>query len=72
MGSTAVGVASHAGEGQRSDIWRTITALVLDGLSSIHTRRAYSQGLEEFLIWLYEEPAREFNKAAVQRYRVEL
>src|SRR4051812_27574606 len=71
MGSTAV-VTSPAGTGQRDDTWRIITGLVLDGLSSRHTRRAYSQALEEFLIWFYDEPAREFNKAAVQKYRAEL
>jgi site-specific recombinase XerC len=36
------------------------------------TRRAYSQALEEFLIWLGSEPGCAFDKAAVQRYRVEL
>src|SRR5690348_6051789 len=57
---------------QRNDIWSIVTSLVLDGISSRHTRRAYSQALEEFLIWLREQPCRQFNKAAVQRYRSEL
>src|SRR4051794_1717865 len=71
MGPTAV-VVSKA-EGRWNDGgWAIITTLVLDGLSSRHTRRAYSQALEEFLIWFYDEPAREFNKAAVQKYRAEL
>ena len=47
-------------------------SLVLDGLSSPHTRRAYEQALDEFLIWLCADTARPFTKAAVQRYRTEL
>jgi len=45
---------------------------VLDGLASPHTRRAYSQALEEFFIWFQDEPGRQFHKATVQKYRVEL
>src|ERR1700694_2701010 len=51
--------------------WTFITSLVLDGITSRHTHRAYSQALEEFLIWFHDAPAREFNKATVQ-YRTEL
>ena len=64
MASTAVAV--------REDGWKIITELVLDGISSCHTRRAYSQALEEFLIWFRDEPGRQFNKATVQKYRTEL
>ena len=71
MGSTAV-IVSEAGGRQSNDAWRIITSLVLDGISSRHTRRAYSQALDEFLIWFRDEPGREFNKAAVQKYRAEL
>jgi site-specific recombinase XerC len=71
MGSTAV-IVSEAGDRRNHDVWGMITALVLDGLSSRHTRRAYSQALDEFLIWFHDDPAREFNKAAVQKYRAEL
>ena len=70
MGSTAVIV--KAGGRQNNDAWRIITSLVLDGISSRHTRRAYSQALDEFLIWFRDDPEREFNKAAVQKYRAEL
>ena len=67
----AIQVASA--ERQRDqDGWKTITALVLDGISSRHTHRAYSQALDEFLIWFRDDPGRVFNKAAVQRYRTEL
>jgi hypothetical protein len=52
--------------------WTIITAIVLDGITSCHTRRAYAQALEEFLIWFRAAPHREFNKATVQKYRTEL
>ena len=52
--------------------WEIIQSLVLDGISSSHTRRAYSQALEEFFIWFQDEPGRQFHKATVQKYRVEL
>jgi hypothetical protein len=71
MGSTAV-IVSEAGGRRNSDGWKIITSLVLDGLSSPHTRRAYSQALDEFLIWFHDDPGRQFNKAAVQKYRAEL
>jgi site-specific recombinase XerD len=71
MGSTAVQI-SEAGGRRTHDGWKIITSLVLDGISSRHTRRAYSQALDEFLIWFHDEPGREFNKATVQTYRTEL
>jgi hypothetical protein len=58
--------------GRWEEVWNIVTSLVLDGLSSVHTRRAYAQALEEFLIWFRDEPGRTFNKAAVQKYRAEL
>jgi site-specific recombinase XerC len=71
MGSIAVIVSET--EGRRNyDGWETITSLVLDGLSSPHTRRAYSQALDEFLIWFHGDPGRQFTKATVQKYRAEL
>ena len=71
MGAIAVGV-TIAGGRHPNDGWRIITSLVLDGISSRHTRRAYSQALEEFLIWFRDDPNREFTKATVQKYRTEL
>jgi site-specific recombinase XerD len=48
--------------------------LVLDGLTSAHSRRAYAKGLEDFFAWVrasYQEvPA--FSKALVQEYRAAL
>src|ERR1039457_6709084 len=71
MGSTAV-IVSQEGHRRKQDGWRIITSLVLDGISSCHTRRAYSQALDEFRIWFHDDPGREFNKAAVQKYHAEL
>jgi len=71
MRATAV-VLREFGDRRSEDIWSVVTALVLDGIASPHTRRAYAQALEEFLIWFRSEPGREFNKAAVQKYRAEL
>jgi site-specific recombinase XerD len=71
MGSIAV-VVNEGGGRRNDDGWKVITSLVLDGLSSRHTRRAYSQALEEFLIWFRDDPGRQFNKATVQKYRGEL
>jgi len=49
MGSIAV-IVSEAGGRRTNDSWKTITSLLLDGLSSPHTRRAYLQALDEFPI----------------------
>jgi hypothetical protein len=71
MGSIAV-IVSEAGGRRTKDSWKTITSLLLDGLSSPHTRRAYLQALDEFPIWYHDDPGRQFNKATVQKYRAEL
>ena len=71
MASGAVVIPDNHSQRQQ-DVWTVITSLVLDGIASPHTRRAYSQALEEFLIWFRDVPGREFNKAAVQKYRSEL
>jgi site-specific recombinase XerC len=64
MASTGLAFREHE--------WKIVTNLVLDGISSCYTLRAYSQALEEFLIWFRDEPNRQFNKATVQKYRSEL
>jgi len=71
MGPSALEVIK-VGERRTQHDWSIVTSLVLDGISSRHTRRAYSQALEEFLIWFRDDLTREFNKATVQRYRTEL
>jgi integrase len=72
MASTAITVIEQAQYSERNSLQNAVQSLVLDGLSSPHTRRAYEQALDEFLIWLCADKARPFTKAAVQRYRTEL
>jgi site-specific recombinase XerD len=68
---TPVSISPRSNE-THQDAWQIVTSLVLNGLTSIHTRRAYSQALEEFLIWFQDVSGRPFNKATVQTYRAEL
>ena len=72
MASTAIAVIEPAQYSEQDHLRNAMQSLVLDGLSSPHTRWAYAQALEEFLIWLCADTARPFTKAAVQRYRTEL
>ena len=43
--------------------------LVLDSLSSVNSRRAYSQALEHFFAWYHAEPRGTFNRSLIQAYR---
>src|SRR5215831_10885786 len=46
-----------------------IKALVLDSVSSVHSRRAYDRALSDFLAWYAREAAGQgFSKATVQLY----
>jgi integrase len=72
MISIAIAVIEPARHSEHNPLRNAMQSLVLDGLSSPHTRRAYEQALDEFLIWLCAAPARPFAKASVQRYRTEL
>ena len=72
MASTAISLIGPAQYSERNSLRNAMQSLVLDGLSSPHTRRAYEQALDEFLIWLCADVARPFTKAMVQRYRTEL
>jgi site-specific recombinase XerD len=45
-----------------------IKALVLDSVTSVHTRRAYDKALNDFLAWCLQSAPGEFTKATVQRY----
>jgi site-specific recombinase XerD len=50
-----------------------IKALVLDSVSSLHSRRAYDKALTDFLHWYQaESPNEGFRKATVQRYARQL
>ena len=52
--------------------WEPLLALVLDGLSSPHSRLAYQGALREFFAWYEADGAAGFSKATVQRYRSQL
>ena len=45
-----------------------IIAMVIDGLPSENSRRAYQRALEEFFVWHREQDEPELNKALIQRY----
>jgi|ERR1022692_1016502 hypothetical protein len=49
-----------------------LITLVLDGVSSHHSRRAYRKALQDFLLWCGAAGVRTFNKASVQKYKAEL
>ena len=46
-----------------------ITALVCNGVSSPHSKRAYERAIQDFLHWSLSAGATEFSKAGVQEYR---
>ena len=50
----------------------SIVQLVLDSVSSVHTRRAYERALRDFLDWYRDTHQAILNKATVQRYAAEL
>lgn len=52
--------------------WEQVKSLVLDALSSPHSKRVYAAALEHFAVWARGQGAGEFTKAAVQRYRASL
>ncbi len=47
---------------------KKIIAMVIDGLPSENSRRAYQKHLEEFFCWHAEENRPELNKALINRY----
>lgn len=52
--------------------WETLRQLVVDSVSSVHSRRSYGFALDEFFAWYRSEPRPPFSKAVVQEYRVHL
>src|ERR1039458_2446058 len=52
--------------------WDKLKSLVLDSLSSSHSRRPYAQALDHFHVWAAMNSPEGFNKATVQRYRLAL
>ena len=49
-----------------------LTALVLNGVTSDHSRRAYAKGLALFFAWVRAQEPQPFSKALVQAYRAHL
>jgi site-specific recombinase XerD len=47
---------------------KKIIAMVIDGLPSENSRRAYQRHLQDFFVWYAEENRPELNKALIQRY----
>lgn len=56
----------------QQEFWTHLKSLVLDSLSSVHSRRSYSKSLDEFQRWYTLNSADGFHKATVQRYRASL
>jgi len=52
--------------------WLRIRALVVDAVSSPHSRRAYGQALDDFFAWLNDRQQVVFSRALVQEYRAGL
>ena len=52
--------------------WVRVRSLVLDSVSSPHSRRAYGRALDEFRSWCQESFADGFTRETVQRYRAHL
>ncbi len=55
-----------------SDQWRRLKNLVLDGVTSPHSRRAYSKALDGFFLWWDSDGSPPFTKATVQAFRAKL
>jgi integrase/recombinase XerD len=49
--------------------WEALRKLVVDSVSSVHSRRAYGFALDEFFAWYEAAPRGAFRKALVQEYR---
>jgi site-specific recombinase XerD len=54
------------------DKWRKLKRLVLDSVSSPHTRSTYNMALDEFAAWYRLEPRPGFSRATVNAWRVSL
>ena len=54
---------------QGSAVEAKLTALVLDGVTSEHSKRSYGKGLALFFAWARDRQPAPFSKALVQEYR---
>lgn len=52
--------------------WEAMAHLVLDAVSSLHTKRAYAKALRDFFRWYEQTGQAGFRRAAVQAYRAEM
>jgi site-specific recombinase XerD len=52
--------------------WVRVRALVVDSVSSAHSRRAYTSALDDFRRWSERSERRTFTRETVQQYRVHL
>ncbi len=52
--------------------WSPVIRLAIDAVSSVHTKRAYTQALEDFTAWYRAEPRPPLSRATVQQYRSHL
>jgi site-specific recombinase XerD len=52
--------------------WSQIRSLVVDGVTSPHTKRAYGAAVDEFLAWYAREQPGPLSKAIVQRYKANI
>ncbi len=52
--------------------WEALRKLVVDSVSSVHSRRAYGFALDQFFRWYRESDRGPFRKALVQEYRAHL
>lgn len=64
-------LAIHPPEPQAADRQAELIALVLDGVTSVHSRRSYRTGLQQLFAWIPRE-APTFSRALVQAYRAHL
>jgi site-specific recombinase XerD len=54
---------------EKDEAWTRIKSLVLDSVTSPHSKRAYEQALDAFERWCAQTGAAGFTKATVQVYR---
>ena len=52
--------------------WREVIRLAVDAVSSLHTKRAYTLALRDFVGWYGAEPRPPLGRATVQQYRAGL
>jgi integrase len=52
--------------------WQALRNLVVDSVSSVHSRRSYAFALDDFFTWYGAEPRPPLSKAVVHEYRTHL